>query len=71
MACLVKSLLACEAEYRVVLILANPYISRVYKMDAVSIELRRLLESMVYFSTYAYPLYCTSDLLARGFPAAF
>ena len=29
------------------------------------------LEMVVYFSPYAYPLYYTSDLLARGFPAAF
>ena len=28
-------------------------------------------EQVVYFSPYAYPLYYTSDLLARGFPAAF
>ena len=28
-------------------------------------------ERVVYFSTYANPLYYTSDLLPRGFPAAF
>ena len=29
-----------------------------------------LYSLVVYFSPYAYPLYYTSDLLARGFPAA-
>ena len=43
-----------------------PHLRFLCKDDVWSLQ-----QSVVYFSTYAYPLYYTSDLLARGFPAAF